>query len=247
MRSTTHHRTLTTLAVASLVTVLAAGCGEAPADRRASELKDSTAEVVAGARALRRRPLGASFPGAALRRAALHRRVGAPVHRRARAAVEGRRRLEVPLVRGVRYRSGGRAGRDVAVPLRRSQVAPRDLAGPGQPDATGPSGSGDPSAGRRGRAPRRSVRASGKRSRRRGCPWPASSRPGRCRGRRRTVRRRRPHPTPRPCSPSGSHSTSPTNELKSLAGRWTRRPVAVSRTETSPSEPPIASLLPSGD
>jgi len=51
MRSTTHHRTLTTLAVASVVTMFAAGCGEAPADRRASELKDSTAEVSAGARA----------------------------------------------------------------------------------------------------------------------------------------------------------------------------------------------------
>ena len=35
MRSTTHHHTLTTLAVASLVTVLAAGCGQGPADRRA--------------------------------------------------------------------------------------------------------------------------------------------------------------------------------------------------------------------
>jgi hypothetical protein len=51
MRSTTHHHTLTTLAVASLVTVLAAGCGQGPADRRANELKDSTAEVAAGARA----------------------------------------------------------------------------------------------------------------------------------------------------------------------------------------------------
>ena len=51
MRSTTHHRTLTTLAVASLVTVLASGCGQGPADRRASELEDSTTEVVAGAHA----------------------------------------------------------------------------------------------------------------------------------------------------------------------------------------------------
>ena len=51
MRSTTHHRTLTALAVASLVTVLASGCGQGPADRRASELEDSTTEVVAGAQA----------------------------------------------------------------------------------------------------------------------------------------------------------------------------------------------------
>ena len=51
MRSTTHHRTLTTLAVASLVTMLASGCGQGPADRRASELEDSTTEVVAGAHA----------------------------------------------------------------------------------------------------------------------------------------------------------------------------------------------------
>ena len=51
MRSTTHHRTITTLAVASLVTVLTAGCGQGPADRRASELEDSTTEVVSGARA----------------------------------------------------------------------------------------------------------------------------------------------------------------------------------------------------
>ena len=51
MRSTTHHRPLTTLAVASLVTMLASGCGQGPADRRASELEDSTTEVVAGARA----------------------------------------------------------------------------------------------------------------------------------------------------------------------------------------------------
>ena len=78
MRSTTHHRTLTTLAVASLVTVLAAGCGQGPADRRASELEDSTTEVVVGCPRLRRRPLGAPFPGAAQRRAALRRRVGAP-------------------------------------------------------------------------------------------------------------------------------------------------------------------------
>jgi hypothetical protein len=49
MRSTTHHSTLTTLAVASLVTVLAAGCGQGSADRRANELEDATAAVVAGA------------------------------------------------------------------------------------------------------------------------------------------------------------------------------------------------------
>ena len=52
MRTTTHHHSLTiTLAVASLVTVLASGCGQGPADRRASELEDSTAEVVSGAHA----------------------------------------------------------------------------------------------------------------------------------------------------------------------------------------------------
>ena len=51
MRSTTHHRTLTTLAVTSLVTMLVSGCGQGPADRRASELEDSTTEVVAGAQA----------------------------------------------------------------------------------------------------------------------------------------------------------------------------------------------------
>jgi hypothetical protein len=51
MRTTTHHRTVTTLVVASVVTVLAAGCGQGPADRRARELEDSTAEVVSGARA----------------------------------------------------------------------------------------------------------------------------------------------------------------------------------------------------
>ena len=49
MRFITHHRTITTLVVASAVTVLSAGCGQGPADRRASELKDSTDDVVAGA------------------------------------------------------------------------------------------------------------------------------------------------------------------------------------------------------
>jgi hypothetical protein len=53
MRSTTrnHRTTLTNLAVASLVTMLAAGCGQGPADRRAAEQKESTAEVAAGAQA----------------------------------------------------------------------------------------------------------------------------------------------------------------------------------------------------
>jgi hypothetical protein len=49
MRSNTHYSKLTTLAVASLVTVLAAGCGQGSAERRANEQKESTAEVVAGA------------------------------------------------------------------------------------------------------------------------------------------------------------------------------------------------------
>ena len=51
MRSTTHRHTLATLVVASLVTVLAAACGQGSADRDAKELEDSTAEVVDGARA----------------------------------------------------------------------------------------------------------------------------------------------------------------------------------------------------
>ena len=51
MRPTTHHHTFTTLAIASLVTVLAAGCGQGSADRDAQELEDSTAEVVEGASA----------------------------------------------------------------------------------------------------------------------------------------------------------------------------------------------------
>ena len=63
MRSTTHHRTLIVFAVAPLVTVLAAGCGQGPADRREAELKNSTAEVVDGARAYTPATRGSAAPG----------------------------------------------------------------------------------------------------------------------------------------------------------------------------------------